>query len=235
VNARLLRLILLLSIPTSALGAPLQAVLVDGYRPLSAAPAESMNEGFEAAWLKALADRLGRDIELTDSAAQADLRMGNLASGAVYYTSEVAALTSTEAGPTDWGQLADKPFCVTGGHPYAATVASRFGGIARAYDSAAQALIGLKLGECQAVVGDQRLLRQIAELPEWRRYNRLLPALEDVALTLRIEASDATLQRRIDQLVSSEQGHQAMAGVTQYWIDEVAFQAYVLADTLDCH
>lgn len=236
-NARLLRLILMLvlSIPVSVHGAPLQAALVDGYRPLKAGADEPTSEGFEAAWLTTLAERLGLNVSLAGSVAQTDLRMGALASGVAYYTSEVAALTSAESGPTRWEQLAGKPFCVSGGHPFAAMVASRFGGIARGYASAAQALIGLKLGECQAVVGDQTLLRQVAELPEWRRYNRLLPALNDVVLSLRIEASDATLQQRIEQDLSSEQGQKALADVTQYWIDEVAFQAYVLADTLDCH
>nr|WP_217475381.1 amino acid ABC transporter substrate-binding protein [Stutzerimonas stutzeri] len=226
---------LVLSIPVSVHGAPLQAALVDGYRPFKATADEPLSEGFEAAWLKTLAERLGRSVSLAGSVAQADLRMGALASGVAYYTSEVAALTSAEAGPTRWEQLAGEPFCVTAGHPYAAVITSRFGGIARGYDSAAQALIGLKLGECQAVVGDRKLLRQVAELPEWRRYNRLLPALNDIVLSLRIEASDAALQQRIERDLSSEPGQKALADVTQHWIDEVAFQAYVLADTLDCH
>jgi len=43
------------------------------------------------------------------------------------------------------------------------------------------------------------------------------------------------LQQRIDQVISSEPGKERLSEITQYWVDEVAFQAYVLADTLDCH
>ncbi|MBA1278350.1 transporter substrate-binding domain-containing protein [Pseudomonas sp. MTM4] len=221
--------------PASALAAPLQAVLVGDYRPLKATEAEAVTEGFEAAWLVSLGEALGSDIDLADAQAQAELRIGEISSGAVYYSSEIAALAAAEAGPAEWTDLAGAPVCIAAGNPHAATVVSRFDGIARAYPSAAQALIGLKLGECQAVVGDQLLLQQIATLPEWRRYNRLLPVLEESALALRIEADDALLQQRVEQILSSEQGQEMLVEATQYWIDEVAFQAYVLADTLDCH
>jgi len=239
VKSHLLRLLIVLLMPASALAAPLQAVLIGDYRPLKATEAEAVTEGFEAAWLANLGEALGNDIDLADAQAQAqaqaELRIGAVDSGAAYYSSEIAALAATEAGPAEWTDLAGAPVCIAAGNPHAATVVSRFDGIARAYPSAAQTLIGLKLGECQAVVGDQFLLQQIATLPEWRRYNRLLPVLEEPALALRIEAEDAALQQRIEQLLSSEQGQKMLVEATQYWIDEVAFQAYVLADTLDCH
>ncbi|AHL75156.1 amino acid ABC transporter substrate-binding protein [Stutzerimonas stutzeri] len=231
----LLRLMLLLMVPFAAFAAPLQAVLVGDYRPLKAAEAEPVADGFEASWLAGLGEMLDGDIVLVDGYAQADLRIGAVGSGATYYSSEIAGLTAAETGPAKWSELAGKPFCVAEGSPHAAVVVSRFGGVARTYPSAAQALIGLKLGECQAVVGDRLLLQPIAALPEWRRYNRLLPALEDAVLSLRIEADDAALQQRIERVVSGSRGKQMLADVTQHWVDEVAFQAYVLADTLDCH
>jgi polar amino acid transport system substrate-binding protein len=231
----LLRLMLVLMIPVSALAAPLEAVPVGDYRPLKAAETELVTEGFEASWLTGLAEALGRDIAFVDMPAQTDLRIGAVASGPAYYSSDIGALTAAETGPADWADLVGKPFCITAGSPHSAIVVSRFGGIARVYPSAAQALIGLKLGECQAVVDDRLLLQQIAALPEWRRYNRLLPVLEEATLTLRIEAEDATLLQQIEQIMSSDQGQRTLAEITQHWIDEVAFQAYVLADTLDCH
>lgn len=215
--------------------AVLEAEPVGAYHPLKAAEAESIAEGFEAAWLAQVGKALGTDIAVNDGPAAADLRFGTVTSGAVYYSSDTAALTAAVTGPADWVDLAGQPFCVTTGSPQAGAVASRFRGVARAYPSAAQALIGLKLGECQAVVGDRVLLEQIALLPEWRRFNRLLPVLEDSQVTLRIQASDAALQQRIDELSASRNGQETLAEVTQTWIDEVAFQAYVLADTLDCH
>lgn len=231
----LLRLLLVLVVPATALAAPLQAVLVGEYQPLKTTEGERLADGFEAAWLAGLSGVLGRDIVLLDTATDAELRIGATASGPAYFSIEVAALTATDTGPSDWSELAGQPFCISEASPHATTVASRFGGVARVYPSAAQALIGLKLGECHAVVGDLLLLQQIAALPEWRRYSRLLPALEGSTLALRVEVDNAALQQQLEQAVSSGPGQQVLAQVTQQWIDEVAFQAYVLADTLDCH
>lgn len=231
----LLQTILALLLPASTLAAPLSAVAVDDYRPLKAAEQELLTEGFEAVWLASLGKELGRDIVLNDAPAQAELRIGVTASGPAYYSSEIAALTAAETGPAGWAELAGKAFCVTVGSPHLTTVTSRFGAIARVYPSVAQALIGLKLGECEAVVDNRLLLEQIAELPEWRRFNRMLSGLKDAEAELRVQAEDATLQRQIERVMASNRGSKMLSEITQHWIDEVAFQAYVLADTLDCH
>jgi len=230
-----LMLVLLPTLPVYSLASALKAEPSGAYHPLKAAETESIAEGFEAAWLARLSEALGTDIAVVDGPAEADLRFGKVGDGAVYYSSSTAALTAAEAGPADWGDLAGRAFCVTAGSPHAEVVVSRFSGVARAYPSAAQALIGLKLGECQAVAGDHILLEQIAKLPEWRRFNRLLPPLENTELTLRLRATDVALQQRIDSFNESHKGQESLVEVTQHWIDEVAFQAYVLADTLDCH
>jgi polar amino acid transport system substrate-binding protein len=236
VKAYLLRLMMVaLMAPASVLAAPLQAVLAGDYRPLRAAEAEQVNEGFEASLLARLGAALDSEVTLVDATDQTDLRVGALESGVTYYASEAAALASSEGGPFQWTYLAGETFCVTTGSPHASVVAARFGGTARSYPSAAQALIGLKLGECRAVVDDRLLLKEIARLPEWRSYNRLLPALPDSGLALRIDAEDAALRRRVEQAVSGLQENDQLADLTQHWINEVAFQAYVLADTLDCH
>ena len=219
----------------SAFAAPVQAVLTGDYRPLRAAEAEPITAGFEAAWLAGLGELLGIDLQLGDSTSDATLLIGEQASGSAYYFAVPAGLTAAETDAVSWSSLSGHPFCVAAGSPHASLVAARFGGVPRVYPSAAQALIGLKLGQCKVVVDDQVLLEQIAGLPEWRRYNRLLPPLDDAAVELRVAAVDKPLQQRIDQVISSEPGKERLSEITQYWVDEVAFQAYVLADTLDCH
>jgi len=232
----LLRL-MMLTVPVSA-GAfenPLTAVPEGDYRPLKAAEAEVMTDGFEAAWIAALGDLMGREITLGKKPGQADLRFGAVHPRAIYYSSRIAALTAASSGPAQWKDLSSETFCVMAGSPHADFVVSTYGGVAREYPSAAQTLIGLKLDECQAVVADEVLLQQIASLPEWRRYNRLLPPVANQALDLGVKAGDPTVQRQIEQVASSPAGKAKLASITQQWIDEVAFQAYVLADTLDCH
>jgi polar amino acid transport system substrate-binding protein len=167
----------------------------------------------------------------------ADLRLvsGDQPGAAVYYRAAPAALSATEGGLDAWSDLQGQSVCVSDASPYVSLLRTRFAAEPREYPSAAHALIGLKLGECRAVVDDDVLLRDIATLPEWRRYKRLLPALTDAERQLRLAADDSSLQQQIDTLLVRWAAEGQLAELVRQWVDEVAFQAYVLADTLDCH
>jgi len=217
--------------PLPGFAEPLRATLSDGYRVLSSSETES----FEPALLHALGDALGQDVELDTSPGGAELRLGAGKAGAIYYRAVPAALVASEGGLEAWSDLRNQPFCVAAGSPYARLVAERFAAEPREYPSAAHALIGIKLGECRAVVDDHALLADIAALPEWRRYRHLLPALSDAEQVRRIGATDTALQAQIGALMVRWRDEGRLGELTQQWIDEVAFQAYVLADTLDCH
>ncbi len=219
-------------VPCAAMAEPVRVALTGDYRPLTASEGEGPEEGFEAGLVAMLTE--GGSFHLGDRAS-ADWRLGVGETGATYYASEAAALTATENGTKDWSALAGQTFCIRAGSPYEAAVEARFGAAARRYPSTAQALIGLKLGECSAVVDDRVLLENIAGLPEWRRYNRLLPPLDDVRVRLQVAAREPSQQQAVDEAIRTWQMDGRLAELTQHWIDEVAFQAYVLADTLDCH
>ena len=208
---------------------PLQALLPE-YRVLSSTEAAS----FEPALLEALAEALGQRVAITQQPDSADLRFGSAENGPFYYQAIPAALTANEGGVGDWQDLRNQPVCLAAASPYAPLMQG-FGAQPREYPSTAHALIGLKLGECRAVVDDQRLLAEMAKLPEWRRYSSLLRALPEAEQKLHISASDPALQARLDKLLAQWQEEGRLEELIRFWIDEVAFEAYVLADTLDCH
>ncbi|MBA1272872.1 transporter substrate-binding domain-containing protein [Stutzerimonas azotifigens] len=234
--ARLLAGLMLacLAAPVSLAAPALQVALAGDHRALRASTQDVVPGSFEQELAERLAASLQRPVAVGDSAA-ADLIIGPQEQGAIFYQSEMAALTAAQGGIERWDQLREKPFCVTQGSPYGPQVVERFGGRMREYPSAAHALIGLKLGECQAVVDDNRLLADIAPLPEWQRYNRLLPAFAEVVVTLRAATNEAALQTQVGERLETWRRDGSLDQLIQHWIDEVAFQAYVLADTLDCH
>jgi len=209
---------------------PLRAALPE-YRVLSSTEADS----FEPALLQAVAESLKKTVELSEHPESADLELGPGQIGPVYYQAMPAALSANEGGIAAWQQLQGQHFCITTASPYTSLIMQRFGGQPREYPSAAHALIGLKLGECRAVVDDYLLLLEMAELPEWRRYKTLLPALPDANLVLRIGSKNEALQGRLQTLIQTWKAEGRLDEMIQFWVDEVAFQAYVLADTLDCH
>lgn len=223
---------LALLMPAALYAEPLH-VQLPAHRVLSSSETES----FEAALIEQLADSLGRPALSDALAMDADVRMvaGDQPGAAVYYRAAPAALTATEGGALAWSDLQSQTVCVSNASPYLLMLSQRFAAVPREYPSTAHALIGLKLGECRAVVDDDMLLTEIATLPEWRRFRHLLPPLSDAGRQLSLSADDASLQQRINAVLArwSEQGR--LVELTQQWVDEVAFQAYVLADTLDCH
>jgi len=197
----------------------------------------SDTESFEAALAEQLGIELGRPVQFGVPEGQVDVRVEASQQRGVttYYRAVPSALVPTDAGPAAWAELREQSVCVSTASSYAPVLRERFGASPREYASSAHALIGLKLGECQAVVEDEALLTELATLPEWRRYKRLLPPLADAERQLRLTADEAGLQQEIDALVAQWSVDGRLAKLTQQWIDEVAFQAYVLADTLDCH
>ncbi|EIK52191.1 amino acid ABC transporter, periplasmic amino acid-binding protein [Stutzerimonas stutzeri TS44] len=212
-----------LCLPGLALSESQPTAPVEVYRALSSDAWSSLDSAIAAALAGAL------------QSAVDDLRVGATGAGSLYYRTEIAALGATTDGPREWAQLRGEAFCVAAGNPQAAIVAARFGAIPRAYPSSAEALIGLKLGECRVVVEDVRLLENLAELPEWRRFNRLLPRLADAETQLWVEARTPAQQAQITALHQQWRANGRLQALVQQAIDDVAFQAYVLADTLDCH
>lgn len=228
-----LRIILCLALltPAALLAEPLRVQLPQ-HRVLSSSETGS----FEQALVERLAEGLGRSATAALE-KDADLRMvaDDQPGAAVYYRAAPAALSATEGGLGAWSDLQGQPVCVSDASPYVSLLRTRFAAEPREYPSAAHALIGLKLGECRAVVDDDVLLRDIASLPEWRRYKHLFPALSDAERQLSLVAHDSSQQQRINGLLAQWAAEGQLAELTQEWVDDVAFQAYVLADTLDCH
>ncbi|HAB64835.1 MAG TPA: hypothetical protein DCE49_11755, partial [Pseudomonas sp.] len=69
---------LMLVVPVGTQAGVIEAAPVDAYRPLKAAEAESVGEGFEAAWLVRLGEALGSEVALIDASAKGYLRFGKL-------------------------------------------------------------------------------------------------------------------------------------------------------------
>lgn len=224
-------LLVALAMPTLTLAEPLRVALAGTHRALSSDAASNL----DAAFATTLAEALERRLEWVGAAGAADVRVGVGAGGARYFQSALAALGAAADGPSDWSRMRGETFCIAAGNPHAATVALRTGAVPRAYPSSAEALVGLKLGKCRVVVEDAQLLESLATLPEWRRFNRLLPPMRGTELSYGVETAEPVLQAKIDQRLLHWKSEGRLDRLARQAIDDVAFQAYVLADTLDCH
>ncbi|WP_462382954.1 type 2 periplasmic-binding domain-containing protein [Pseudomonas sp. Marseille-QA0892] len=219
------------------------AVATGGYALLSASESPEGGHTFEVTLAARLGEQLHRPISMRNvspgndphaAPSEADVLMGRTA-GVVYFDSAISALGAAESGSSDWHALKGQQVCLTRNSPYASTLIQRFSVVPRFYPSTAHALIGLKLGECAAVAAEDTLLTQLAYLPEWVRYNRRIEPVAGYRFTQAFHVSDPALRDDVTAAVAALEASGELKRHVQFWIDEVAFEAYVLSDTLDCH
>lgn len=198
---------------------------------------------FEATLAAKVGEQLRRPVSMRSAPvgkepraarSEADVLMGGTA-GVVYFESAISALSTADTGPSNWHALKGQQVCLPRQSPYASTLVQRFGVVPRFYPSTAHALIGLKLGECAAVAAEDTLLSQLADLPEWVRYNRRIESVAGYRFTQAFHVTDPTLRDDVTAAVAALEASGELKRHEQFWIDEVAFEAYVLSDTLDCH
>lgn len=213
------------------------------YPLFSTAESPAKGHTFEATLAKKMGEQLRRPVSMRDalvgkasdaSPSDATVLMGETA-GVVYFESAISALSPAESGPSNWHALTGQQVCLTRQSPYASILVQRFGVVPRFYPSTAHALIGLKLGECAAVAAEDVLLSQLADLPEWVRYNRRIDPVAGYRFTQAFHVSDPTVRNDVADAVAALDASGELKRHAQFWIDEVAFEAYVLSDTLDCH
>lgn len=213
--------------PLVAAQEPLRVSLVGTMRPLSVPGAQRYEHELVRHW----AQQLGRPVQLVERRDQADVWMGPLDQGLAYYKSEPAALTWRQGGVADLRKLAGQTFCIVEGSPYGAVFAERFQASAKTYPSSAHALAGLRRKQCIAVIEDRLLLEHLLNLPEWQGCARTLPPLPELAITFRVLAEDVALQSALQPLVDRSRLSQAIG---RKWLNEVAFEARMLAEGSDC-
>lgn len=204
-------------------------------------------ETIDAALAQELARRLNRPLAAIPAApsAQAAIRIATLgAAGAVSpgyvavpirYESAPMAIMRTDTSIKRWEHLKGRTVCVSRGGNHAGTLAARYGAIEKVYPAPADALIAVRVGECDAAVHDSAMLEELIRLPEWKKFSARLPVGEGRKLALLVPVSDrktAAVVRRI----AGEWNRQGFAQIAmQKAVRSIAFEVYLDQDVPDCH
>src|SRR5690606_14975281 len=86
------------------------------------------------------------------------------------------AIMRTDTDIRGWKDLAGRTVCMDGGGRYLGEVAERFGAIELVYPTATDALLAVRVGQCDAAVQDDRFLEALLKFPEWKKFSASLPA-----------------------------------------------------------
>ncbi|QAU35931.1 transporter substrate-binding domain-containing protein [Janthinobacterium sp. 17J80-10] len=213
-------------------------------------------ENIEQALAQDLARRLGvKAVAVTTGSARdgallksrkADLLLA-LASGkdagpgdtvivATGYVAAPMAIMRSDTTIKTWEQLKGRSVCVPQGSRHAG-LAARYGATEKPYRAAADALLGLRIGACDATIHDAALLEELLRLPEWKKFSaRLAPAPgAGTPLAFVLPAGDAKARAWFEQVAQEWQASGALQQQLRLMARNIAFEVYLDQDVPDCH
>ena len=161
--------------------------------------------------LVAIAAAPGKQASMLNS-GKIDLALATVAENDPLHRTHTVIPTGYSAGPmaimrsdTDiktWEQLKGRKVCVSEGGLHAGTIAAKVGATEMVYRAPADALIALRIGECDATVHDSSMLEELIRYPEWKKFSARLPAGPRMMLAFVVPAADKKSAAFLRQVVA---------------------------------
>ncbi len=206
-----------------------------------------------------LAKRLGRPLDVVGpgsvqgpaaagaggQARPADLRITTVAdlravpdeyaAIALDYRAAPMAIMRTDSTIRRWEQLRDRKVCVAEGGNHVGDLAGRYGAVEIVHPSPTDALVALRIGECDAMVHDSVMLQELIKFPEWKKFSRRLPPRPRSTLAVLVPQDDAEAVRRVRAIAGAWASEDFADGLVRNAVRNIAFEVYLEQDVPDCH
>ncbi|WP_432241031.1 ABC transporter substrate-binding protein [Herbaspirillum robiniae] len=173
------------------------------------------------------------DLALT-LAPEGDAPAADTAVIATGYSAGGMAIMRSDTAIRKWDDLKGRAVCVSQGSPYVGTLAARYGAVEKVMRAPADSLLAVRIGECDAAVHDDTMMKELLKLPEWKKFSAQLPPTERRNLVLKVRGADAADLAAIRQ-AASRWSESYWAGVKKKWVNNVAFEVYLDQNVPDCH
>lgn len=145
------------------------------------------------------------------------------------------AIMRTDTDIKSWKQLKGRTVCVSEDGRYVGRIAQQYGAIEQIYRAPADSLLALRIGECDAAVHDDILLKALLRFPEWKKFSASLTPGEPAAQYFLVPGNKPQLVKALEDKVKhwKAQGHyrKLMAVMTR----DIAFEVYLDQEVPDCH
>lgn len=145
------------------------------------------------------------------------------------------AIMRTDTDIRQWTDLRNRTVCVVEGNPWTGRMQEWHGAQEQVYDTPTQALIAVRVGECDAMVHDDRFLDALLAFPEWQKFSAQLRDTQSLALVLVTATDDSTSTRMARQLARQWQQERRLETLLKTRAQEIAFEVYLEQDAVDCH
>ncbi|MEB2400718.1 MAG: transporter substrate-binding domain-containing protein [Alcaligenaceae bacterium] len=204
---------------------------------LAAALAERLHKPLRAVALDESRDAVprldGRDAVL------AALDEAQLPDGAVAvpsgYVARPMAIMRSDTDIKTWEQLKGRTVCLSEGGLYVGSMAARFGALEKPQRAPADSLLALRIGECDAAVHDDVMLKELLKLPEWKKFSASLPPGPARPLTFVLPGENAAAIVAARKLASEWKASRRLAELNRRRVQDIAFEVYLDQVVEDCH
>lgn len=150
----------------------------------------------------------------------------------VDWSASPLAILRTDTDIHDWTALSGRTVCLSADGRYVGELSARFAAIEQVYPAAADALLALRTGQCDAAVADEGFLRELLKYPEWRKFSaQLAPYRHDKLTQLRRADLPAAGRDALRQALAPA----ALRHVAREQAKTIAFEVYLDQTVPDCH
>jgi polar amino acid transport system substrate-binding protein len=151
------------------------------------------------------------------------------------YSAGPMAIMRTDTTIKTWHQLKGRKVCVAQDGRYVGTIAEKYGATEMVFRAPADALLALRIGNCDAAVHDSTMLEQLIKLPEWKKFSARLPVGLLSLLVFALPANDTHTASLLTKLANewSSTGH--LKQLTEKMVRNIAFEVYLDQNVPDCH
>lgn len=151
------------------------------------------------------------------------------------YAAGPMAIMRTDTTIKSWSQLKGRVVCVAEGSLHAGTAATEYGAIEQRYRAPADALLAMRIGECDAAVHDSRMLEELIKLPEWKKFSARLPTGRRQSLALVAPRGDIQTARFLKQVIEEWRSGRYFNQIQTKSVRNIAFEVYLDQNVPDCH
>jgi len=151
------------------------------------------------------------------------------------YSAGAMAIMRTDTDIRKWEQLKGRTVCLSEGGPYVGQMAARYGAVEKVMRAPADSLLAVRIGQCDAAVHDDTMLKELLKLPEWKKFSAQLPPQSRSALMIKVPAVDSGAIAYVRQTVTEWSRGDFWPVLKKKWTNTVAFEVYLDQNVPDCH
>ncbi len=142
------------------------------------------------------------------------------------------AIMRTDTDIKAWSELRQRSVCLSSQGRNVGQMQSLYQAREQIYPSATDALLALRIGECDAAVMDQSFLQQLLKFPEWQKFSASLkPAANYPLWLLQSGATD----KASSHLLAEYLGAATLNKLASQQAQDIAFEVYLDQTVPDCH